>query len=83
MTDHESDAMPALYSTLYTLIHEATAAYCVNLDAEHDGGNLRCSLECCRPFVHPLRLTDDDLNRIVLALGPELAVCAKCGKEIR
>ena len=69
--------------TLYDVIHGATVAYAVNLDPEHDGGSIRCSLDCCRPYTQHVRLTEEDVNRIVLALGPELAVCAKCGKEIR
>lgn len=68
--------------TLYDLIASSTVAFAVNLDPEHNGGMLRC-LDCgSSPYTQATRLTDEDMNKIVLAHGVEAARCSKCQRMI-
>lgn len=67
--------------SIYDIVSSHTVAWCVNLDAEHEGAQVRCL--ACGPgrYVHPVRLTEADLNDIALDRGE--THCASCEKEIQ
>jgi hypothetical protein len=60
------------------IVQDGTVAHVLMIDSE---ATILCR-ECATHYIRPARLTEDDLNAIILATGRG-QTCERCQKEIR